>query len=145
MEVTSPPATEPVIQQPSFNTYTLNNYVLHIFKDAGYDLDITCYITDKGTYTIIDQSGNWGKLKSGDCWINFDDASSKGKVSYIGADYVSIESDPLNLRASISTDSAIVTTIPKKTSVTVIDYEDSWCYIEWNGYTGYASTQYFAF
>ena len=148
VEVTSPPATEPVVQQPSFNpyTYTINNYCLPIFKDSRYDSDITGYITDKGTYTIVDQSGNWGKLKSGAGWINFDDASSEGRVSYIGAGYVSTESDPLNLRTAPDKNSKTLTSIPKNTSVEVYATDaDGWYYTTYKGKSGFVNSQYITF
>lgn len=81
-----------------------------------------------------------------------------GKSSYIKAEYIAngildidssttayinTKSNPLNLRKSASKDNDIITAILKGTAV--IEYVDSWCYIEWNGYKGYASTDYLLF
>ena len=46
---------------------------LNIRSGAGTDYPVVGCIKDNGTYTIIDTSGNWGKLKSGAGWINISD------------------------------------------------------------------------
>lgn len=43
---------------------------LNIYKGAGTKFGVAGTIKDKGTYTITETSGNWGKLKSGAGWIN---------------------------------------------------------------------------
>ena len=42
----------------------------HTRKGPGTNYAVTGVIRDKGTYTIVDQSGTWGKLKSGAGWIS---------------------------------------------------------------------------
>lgn len=42
---------------------------LNIRSGPGTKYKVTGHITDKGIYTIIEKSGNWGKLKSGAGWI----------------------------------------------------------------------------
>lgn len=42
---------------------------LNIRKGAGVQYDKVGVITDKGSYTIIEESNGWGKLKSGAGWI----------------------------------------------------------------------------
>lgn len=44
--------------------------VLNIRAGAGTSYKITGTIKDKGTYSIVKESGSWGKLKSGAGWIN---------------------------------------------------------------------------
>lgn len=59
---------------------------------------------------------------------------------------IATQSDPLNLRSSPSTSASIITAIPKGSSVYVnYEYDSTWCYITWNSYSGYVSTQYLAF
>lgn len=50
---------------------------LNIRKDAGTEYDVVGCITDKGTYTIIEEkvgsgAALWGRLKSGAGWISLD-------------------------------------------------------------------------
>ena len=45
---------------------------LNIRKGPGTNYSITGCIRDKGTYTIVQQQNNWGKLKSGAGWICLD-------------------------------------------------------------------------
>lgn len=70
-------ATTPV-QNPSVAT-TDNAYLvkvtataLNIRAGAGTNYNIVGCIRDKGTYTIVETQGNWGKLKSGAGWICLD-------------------------------------------------------------------------
>lgn len=44
--------------------------VLNIREEPTSNSKIVGQITDKGIYTIVDVSGNWGKLKSGAGWIS---------------------------------------------------------------------------
>lgn len=137
--------TEPVIQEPEFKSYTysINNYSLAIYENAGYDSKVVGHINDRGTYTIVDQYQNWGKLKSGAGWINFDFASEDGRIDYIGTGYVSTQKDPLNLRYAPDSDSKIITAIPKNTYVEVYETDlPDWYYIEYNGKYGFASSGY---
>lgn len=45
---------------------------LNIRAGAGTNFQVVGAIKDKGTYTIVQVSGNWGKLKSGAGWICLD-------------------------------------------------------------------------
>ena len=45
---------------------------LNIRAGAGTNYKINGVIRDKGTYTIVEVKGNWGKLKSGVGWICLD-------------------------------------------------------------------------
>lgn len=60
----------------STSTNTSSSYLVKVTTDAlnirkgpGTSYDITGCIRDKGTYTIVETSGNWGRLKSGAGWI----------------------------------------------------------------------------
>lgn len=57
---------------PTFTPYQVRvtTSSLNIRKGAGTNFAITGTITDKGVYTIVAESGNWGKLKSGAGWIS---------------------------------------------------------------------------
>lgn len=45
---------------------------LNIRNGAGTNYSIAGCIRDKGTYTIVETNGNWGRLKSGAGWICLD-------------------------------------------------------------------------
>ena len=62
----------------------ITNPKLSIYDSPNYDANIVGEITDKGSYTIVDEYCNpsdspayytWGKLKSGVGWINIYDAT----------------------------------------------------------------------
>ena len=48
----------------------VNSNALNIRKGPSTNYAIARVITDRGTYTIVEVSGEWGKLKSGAGWIN---------------------------------------------------------------------------
>lgn len=48
----------------------VNSNALNIRKGPGTNYAVARAITDHGTYTIVEVSGDWGKLKSGAGWIN---------------------------------------------------------------------------
>lgn len=69
-----PHTTEaPTVQAPSATQaeyqVKVTASVLNIRKWPGTDFPVVGYITDKGTYTIVEERNNWGKLKSGIGWI----------------------------------------------------------------------------
>lgn len=58
-------------QTKKIDTYSVKIAVpaLNIRKGAGMNHAIVSVITDKGPYTIVEESKGWGKLESGDGWI----------------------------------------------------------------------------
>ena len=67
------------ITSSSNPTPTTSSYLVKVTADAlnirkgpGTGNSITGCIRDKGVYTIVETSGNWGKLKSGIGWICLD-------------------------------------------------------------------------
>ena len=44
--------------------------VLNIRKGPGTSYAVAGQIKDRGVYTIVEQKGNWGRLKSGAGWIS---------------------------------------------------------------------------
>lgn len=54
---------------------------LNIRNGAGTSYAVTGCIRDKGTYTIVETSGNWGRLKSGAGWICLDYTEKVGSGS----------------------------------------------------------------
>lgn len=118
------------------------NYNLPVYSADRYNSVITGYITDKGSYTIVEYSGDWGKLKSGG-WINFSDAESGGTVSYLGAGYVSTEKDPLNIHNGADTSTKIITSIPRHTDIEIYSTDvPGWYYTTYNGKSGFIDSRY---
>ncbi len=67
------PTPEPT-PQPSGDSYLVKvtTDALNIRNGAGTNYAVTGCIRDKGTYTIVETQGNWGRLKSGAGWICLD-------------------------------------------------------------------------
>ncbi len=72
---------------------------------------------------------------------NEDPQLGDGEVEAI----VNSNASTLNLRASASTDAAILLEMPKGESVIVTQKGDTWCAVRYEGVSGYAMTQYLLF
>jgi len=71
-----PAATKPAANEvkPAAKGYLVKvtANALNIREGAGTNYKVVGCIRDKGTYTIVETSGNWGRLKSGAGWICLD-------------------------------------------------------------------------
>lgn len=67
----SPASPEPIKPEEPDNNYLVKITCddLHIRTGPGTKYKVAGHITDKGVYTIVETSGNWGRLKSGVGWI----------------------------------------------------------------------------
>ena len=68
---------ESSIEEDSTNSLEFKPYMVKVTADAlnirkgpGTNYTIVGCITDKGSYTIVEENNGWGKLKSGAGWIN---------------------------------------------------------------------------
>lgn len=77
-EVTPAPQPTPVVSGDSY-LVTVTTGALNIRSGAGTGNSVVGCIRDKGTYTIVETSGNWGKLKSGLGWICLDYTNKHGQ------------------------------------------------------------------
>lgn len=66
-----PQPTNPTAPSSGFKVKVTAN-ALRIRSGAGTNYRIVGVIRDRGVYTIVETSGNWGKLKSGAGWICLD-------------------------------------------------------------------------
>nr|MDE5946200.1 SH3 domain-containing protein [Oscillospiraceae bacterium] len=130
------PSSELIVTEPAFSPYlySIKNEHLPIFSDIGYDSDIVDYITDKGTYTIVKQSGSWGKLKSGLGWINLDDGLSENSDEVDDSDVfpwnVGINNYCVPVFSEAGYDSDIVDYITDKRACNIIEISGNWAKLE---------------
>ncbi len=74
---------------PIFKAYTVNISIsnLNIRSGPGTSYNVVGQ-TGKGTFTIVDESGGWGKLKSGAGWISLAYTDKKVEVVIANGDLV---------------------------------------------------------
>ena len=119
-------------------------------NSASTSSSVIATIPKDTTIKIIDKStSGWYKIEY------------KGVTGYVSSEYVTINgsdtndstnkpsteegvtSANLNFRTSASTSSSIIATIPKDTTIKIIDKSTSgWYKVEYNGATGYVSSEY---
>ena len=115
---------------------------------ASTSSSIIATIPKDTTIEVIDKStSGWYKVEY------------KGVIGYVSSEYVALDDDTndnpststqkgvttanVNFRNSTSTSSSIIATIPKDTTVEIIDKSTSgWYKIEYKGVTGYVSSEY---
>ena len=105
--------------------------------------------------TTIPHGTNIDLYKTDECDENWFYVTYNGVSGYVSASYiepaeqatayVKTSGSNLYLRDEPSTDGNILDKIPNGTMVVIIEYSSDWCYIEYNGTYGYASTQYLSF
>ncbi|MDE6034460.1 MAG: SH3 domain-containing protein [Ruminococcus sp.] len=146
-QVTEKIITITTTTEPAFTKYEykINNIGVIVYEKADPNSKPIDYINDKGTYTIVDEFQNWGKLQSGG-WIKFDIAEQSGGVSYLGIGKVVTKKDPLNLRIAPDIDAKIINTIPKGDSVGIYESEYAdWYLADYNGQTGFVNAEFISF
>lgn len=104
---------------------------LNIRAGAGTNYNIVGCIRDKGTYTIIETQGNWGKLKSGAGWIcldytNKENSEVQSYSRYVLGKYVVNTKSGLNVRSGAGTNYKIVKTYINGTRFDTYEIKNNW-------------------
>ena len=129
------PAPQPT-PAPGFQPYTVQvtTDCLNIRQGPGTNYSLAGQITDRGTYTIVEESnGNgaslWGKLKSGAGWIALDYTSKGGGTpassGYVLGKYVVNTPKGLNVRTS-PVNGNIIKAYPNGTRFDTYEIQNNW-------------------
>ena len=123
---------------------------LNFRKDTSTSSSIIATIPKNTTINIVDKSisgwykveynGNTGYVSSSYVTIN---GSGTNNSTTTPSTQKGVTTDNLNFRKNASTSSSIITTIPKNTTINIVDKSISgWYKVEYKGNTGYVSSQY---
>lgn len=66
------PSETKTVKKPAGYKVKVTTSALNVRAGAGIKYAVNSVIRDKGTYTIVETKGDWGKLKSGAGWICLD-------------------------------------------------------------------------
>lgn len=103
---------------------------------------------------VLSRGGGWVKTTYGgkigyvrEQFLLFDPAltpplAAQSPQSSLRAAWVVTERGSLNLRKRASTSAALIDRIPQGAAVTVLDSQGDWCYISYEGKTGYVQSQF---
>lgn len=131
-----------------------NGDVLNMRKGPGTTYEIIAEIPNGTDIIVYGYENGWYyiyyNLKYGFVskdWLSLGEPPvTEKKSSYLGKGYVDTIDDDLNLRKSASTDSEVLTTIPKNTKLELYSADNSgWYYTSYNGKSGYVSADWVAF
>lgn len=127
--------------------------VLNIRSEPDINAEKVGQMYDGCGGIILDRTDGWIKLQSGNLtgWAN-DDYLLFGNTAYayISDSYDKIEpaaimavlTDTINVRTRADTDADIMEHIDKGSVVTVLDYDDEWMCIKFDGHKGYMTSEY---
>ena len=145
--------TPPEVETPTFSDSRETTDNLNMRTGAGTQYAVILTIPKGGKATVLSESNGWAKL------------DYNGKVGYASSQYLkSMETTPesptppvvetpstnderkttenLNIRTGAGTENKILLTMPKGSSVLVLDESNGWAKVDYKGTIGYASAEY---
>ena len=123
---------------------------LNMRREASMSAEILLTVSRGETVIVTEAGKDWHKVRyhgvDGYCSAQYLSLGLGGGDANSGLTaVVATESGPLNLRASDSAQAKVLTTIPRNTTIPVLARGDSWCFVNYNGQTGYVMTQFLRF
>ena len=98
---------------------------------------------------ILDRGEGWTRIQSGDLvgWVSNDfllfDEEAEALAADVGFKIITIETDALRIRMEPSTDAGILALVASGDELEVLDDTDpDWIMVDYEGDTGYASSEY---
>ncbi|PVE79278.1 hypothetical protein DC421_25520 [Priestia megaterium] len=134
--ITTPPAES--------TTYTVTASTLNVRSGAGTSYAAIGSVTKGQKLSVVSKSGSWYK-------INY-----SGRTGYVSSDYVqasgttppaesttyTVTASTLNVRSGAGTSYASIGSVTKGQKLSVVSKSGSWYKINYNGRTGYVSSDY---
>ncbi|MBZ6489403.1 SH3 domain-containing protein, partial [Priestia aryabhattai] len=126
-------------------TYKVTASKLNVRSGAGTNYGIIGSVVKDQTLSVVSKSGSWYK-------INYN-----GRTGYVSSDYVqssgtatspaesityTVTASTLNVRSGAGTNYASIGSVTKGQKLSVVSKSGSWYKINYNGRTGYVSSDY---
>ena len=123
----------------------LSASTLNMRREASMESQILLEIPRGETVIVTESGDDWCRVRyhgvTGFCVTHYLSLGIGGEESRKTAMVVT-DSGPLNLRASASVNSAVLSVIPRGQTVSVFKEENDWCLVSYNGKTGYVMAQF---
>lgn len=132
------PEPQPTPSEESYLVKVTAN-CLNIREKPTTNSAITGQIIDKGVYTIVETSSNWGRLKSGMGWICLDYTTDVNNTSVVHTSKKMKVTAKIGLNVRSTPGGAKVDALPFGTIVTVTEEQNGWSKI---GENRWVSSQY---
>ena len=120
----------PKPQQPSSNgasyVVKIDTDVLNIRKSPTTNSAVVGQVKRGDSYTIVEESNGWGRLKSGAGWISLQYTIKVSGGSSHSSFTVKINTDVLNVRTGPSSNYKIATQVSRGQVYTIIEVKDGW-------------------
>ena len=118
----SAPAPEPQPSNGSSYVVKITADVLNVRKSPSTSSSVATTVKRGDTYTIVEESNGWGKLKSGAGWISLQYTEKMTKPEH----KIKIKADVLNVRSGPGTRYGVVTQVLNGQVYTIVDTQDGW-------------------
>lgn len=144
---------DPIKEYSDIAIANVRNYV-NIRSEANTNSKVLGKLYSNAVATIISQEdeniqdGEWVKIKSGDVtgYINsdylFTGSDVYERIEKVKTNIATVTANALNVRSKASTNSSVVTLLPKGYNLEVIENQGDWIKISIGGKTGYVSKDY---
>ncbi len=121
--------------------------VANVYDEANENSEIVGTIEKYAVITAHQYPEGWTRVSNGTIsgWMRTENISfpEGGLISNPEVKTGKVTAEPyLNMRASTNTSAAIITTIPKGTTVTIKDTKDGWYKVTYASATGWVSSDY---
>lgn len=133
----TPPVNNNPVSNPAQggDLVTITTDVLNVRKGPGTNHAVTTSVRRGQVYTIVERSGNWGRLKSGAGWICLDYTSAGAGAGQTivstpakkyAAGLYTVTASGLNVRKGPGTGYAVVKSYPKGTRFDTFEIKGNW-------------------
>lgn len=143
----------PIIKYGDLAIANVNNYV-NIRSEANTNSRVVGKLYNDSVATILSseneiiQDKQWIKIKSGNVtgYISLDylftGSEVYNRIDKVKSKIATVNANILNVRSKASTNSSVVTKVPKNFNMEVLEEEGNWIKISFGGKTGYVSKDY---
>lgn len=150
----TPTPTDQVIGRAQVTTASGS---LNLRRLPSYGADVIGYIPQYSIVEVFEYDGGWARIRYNGAtgWVLSSFLTSYGTQptarpttnpgTLQGYAYVSTNGGGLNLREYAGTGARVLTVIPRYAQVEVFSYGSTWCFVRYNGITGYVMTNYLSF
>ena len=120
----STPKPQPSAPAPTQTSYVvkIETDVLNVRQSPSTNSAVVTQVKRGDTYTIVEESNGWGKLKSGAGWISLQYTSRATKPEH----KIKINTDVLNVRSGPGTSYRVTTQVSRGQVYTIVDTQNGW-------------------
>ncbi len=125
-------------------TYKVTASKLNVRSGAGTTYGIIGSVVKDQTLSVVSKSGSWYKINYNGCtgYVSSDYVQASGTTPPAESTTYIVTASKLNVRSGAGTNYAAIGSVTKGQKLSVVSKSGSWYKINYNGRTGYVSSDY---